>query len=179
MSKVQTSWLLDLRYRIEYAGLRLLIGFVRLFPIDLSGSVSAKLWRVLAPLHRRHKRALANLERAFPEKTPEERERIALAAWENLGRVMVETMMIDKLIEGASRHPGRTLFAARGADGAWVSISYAAALQTARSIGQALLGRGLSAELEAKLAPGGEIAQTFHGGSVCALGFTGDPSRID
>jgi KDO2-lipid IV(A) lauroyltransferase len=49
------------------------------------------MWRWIAPYNRRHKRALANLERAFPEKTPEERERIARAMWENLGRVMVET----------------------------------------------------------------------------------------
>lgn len=103
MSKVQISWLLDLRYRIEYMVLRLLIGFVRLFPIDLAGSVSAKLWRFFASRNRRHKRALANLERAFPEKTPEERQRIALAAWENLGRVMVETMTIDKLIDQPDR----------------------------------------------------------------------------
>jgi len=36
-----------------------------------------------------------------------------------------------------------------------------------------------AAELEGKAAPGGEIAAQFHGGSVCALGFTGDPERID
>jgi uronate dehydrogenase len=36
-----------------------------------------------------------------------------------------------------------------------------------------------AAELEGKATPGGEIAQLFHGGSVCALGFSGDPERID
>ncbi|MEM7398484.1 MAG: lipid A biosynthesis acyltransferase, partial [Pseudomonadota bacterium] len=51
----------------------------------------------------RHKRALANLERAFPEKSLEERERIAVAAWDNLGRVMVETMNIDRIIKDPSR----------------------------------------------------------------------------
>jgi uronate dehydrogenase len=35
-----------------------------------------------------------------------------------------------------------------------------------------------AAELEGKATPGGPIAALFHGGSVCALGFTGDPSRI-
>jgi uronate dehydrogenase len=34
-------------------------------------------------------------------------------------------------------------------------------------------------ELESKATPGGEIAALFHGGSVCALGFTGDPERIE
>jgi feruloyl-CoA synthase len=65
--------------------------------------------------------------------------------------------MTDKLIEGASRHPDRTLFAARGGDGAWVSISYAVALQTARSIGQALLGRGLSAERPVAILSGNDL----------------------
>ena len=93
----------DMRYRLEYLGLRFLIGMVRLFPIDFAGNVSAKLWRFFGSRNRRHKRALANLERAFPEGTPEERERIALAAWENLGRVMVETMTIDRIL----KDPGR------------------------------------------------------------------------
>jgi hypothetical protein len=31
----------DLRYRIEYAVLRLLIGIVRLLPIDVAGTISA------------------------------------------------------------------------------------------------------------------------------------------
>jgi Kdo2-lipid IVA lauroyltransferase/acyltransferase len=97
-------FLRDLQYRIEYVVLRFLIGLVRLAPIDLAGSISAKAWRLLAPLNRRrHKRALLNLERAFPEKTPEERRRIALAAWENLGRVMVETMNIDRLLDDPAR----------------------------------------------------------------------------
>ena len=29
----------DLRYRAEYAGLRILIGLVRLFPIDVAGTI--------------------------------------------------------------------------------------------------------------------------------------------
>jgi uronate dehydrogenase len=36
-----------------------------------------------------------------------------------------------------------------------------------------------AAELEGKAAPGGKIVAQFHGGNVCALGFTGDPERID
>jgi feruloyl-CoA synthase len=65
--------------------------------------------------------------------------------------------MTDKLIEGASRHPDRTLFAARSQDGTWVTISYAAALQKARSIGEALLGRGLSAERPVAILSGNDL----------------------
>jgi uronate dehydrogenase len=36
-----------------------------------------------------------------------------------------------------------------------------------------------AAEVEDNATPGGPIAALFHGGSVCALGFSGDPKRID
>lgn len=102
--------IVDLRHRLEYAVLRLLVGFVRLMPLDTAGTVSAWMWRTIAPYNRRHKRAMANLAIAFPEKSAAEREAIAVAMWDNLGRVMAETMQIDRLlaepgrIEIASRH---------------------------------------------------------------------------
>ncbi len=95
--------LLDVRYRAEYLALRLIAGLVRAAPIDVSGTISGRIWRLVAPFDRRHRRALENLEIAFPEKTARERKAIALAMWENLGRVMVETMQIDRLIADAGR----------------------------------------------------------------------------
>ena len=99
--------LLDIRHRLEFAALLLLIGLVRLMPIDIAASVSGRIWRTVAPHLRRHKRALGNLAIAYPEKTCAEREAIARAMWENLGRVMAETMQIDRLI----REPERIEFA--------------------------------------------------------------------
>ena len=90
--------LLDLRHRLEYALLLVLVGLVRLMSIDRAAALSGRMWRVIAPRLRRHRRALANLAIAFPEKTQPEREAIARAMWENLGRVMAETMLIDRLI---------------------------------------------------------------------------------
>jgi KDO2-lipid IV(A) lauroyltransferase len=95
--------LLDLRHRLEYAALRLIIGFVRLFPLDLAVAISAKVWRLLAPYGRRQSRALANLAIAFPEKSLAERRQISLSMWENLGRVMVETMQIDRVLADPAR----------------------------------------------------------------------------
>jgi KDO2-lipid IV(A) lauroyltransferase len=69
----------------------------------VAGSISAAIWRLIAPYNRRHKRALANLERAFPDKSPQEREQIALRMWGNLGRVMVETMNIDRILKQPDR----------------------------------------------------------------------------
>jgi len=93
----------DLRHRLEYAGLRILVGLVRMLPLDVASAISGKLWRLVAPWQRRHQRALENLTIAFPEKTPAEREAIALAMWENLGRVMAETMQLDRLVSDHDR----------------------------------------------------------------------------
>ena len=77
-TRAMRSFLLDLRYRAEYLGLRLLAGLVRIAPLDVAVNVSAKIWRLIAPYDRRHQRALENLAIAFPEKTLAEREAIAL-----------------------------------------------------------------------------------------------------
>ncbi len=100
-----TSTLRDLQFRLEYALLRLIVGIVRIVPLDVATHLSAWSWRRLAPLinPKRHKRALDNLGIAFPEKSEAERTAIALAHWENLGRVMAETMRIDQVIADPTR----------------------------------------------------------------------------
>ena len=99
------SPLRDLQFRLEYLVLRAVAGAVRLVPLDAATHLSAWCWRRLAPLinPKRHNRALDNLRIAFPEKSEEERKAIALKHWENLGRVMAETMRIDQLIADPSR----------------------------------------------------------------------------
>lgn len=103
MAPDKLSFLLDLRYRLEYAALRLLAGLIRALPLDVAVSSSAAVWAFVAPKLRRHRRALENLAIAYPDKTPEEREAIARAMWANLGRVMAETMRIDMLIKEPER----------------------------------------------------------------------------
>ena len=99
------SVLRDLQFRLEYTLLRLVTGVVRAVPLSFATSVSAWCWRRLAPRvnPKRHTRALANLAIAFPEKPLHEREAIAFKHWENLGRVMAETMRIDHIIADPSR----------------------------------------------------------------------------
>ena len=81
----------DLQWRLEYGVLRTVAAFFRSLPLNFATNASAFCWRRLAPVinPKRHKRALANLAIAFPEKSDAERQEIALKHWENLGRVMV------------------------------------------------------------------------------------------
>ncbi len=97
------SALQNIRFLLEYVLLRIVIGIVRVFPLDTGRELSAKAWRLIAPRGRRHRRALDNLATAFPEKSLEEREAIALAMWENLGRVMAETMQLDRILKEPER----------------------------------------------------------------------------
>lgn len=97
------SQLLQIRYVLEYALLRTIVGFVRLFPLDRAADFSAKMLRRFGPRGRRQKRALANLAIAFPEMTEAEREAIAQEMWDNLGRVIVETIQIDRLLNEPER----------------------------------------------------------------------------
>jgi Kdo2-lipid IVA lauroyltransferase/acyltransferase len=95
----------DLQWRIEYAVLRSVAAIFRSLPLNFATNASAIAWRRLAPIinPKRHKRALDNLAIAFPEKTQAERQEIALKHWENLGRVMVETMRIDRFLSEPER----------------------------------------------------------------------------
>ena len=95
----------DLQYRLEYAVLRFVAGIFRSLPLEAATRASAFAWRRLAPIinPKRHQRALDNLAIAFPEKSEEERLAIALAHWENLGRIMVETMRIDRFLKEPER----------------------------------------------------------------------------
>ena len=95
----------DLQWRVEYCVVRTVAAFFRSLPLNFATSASAFAWRSLAPIinTKRHKRALDNLAIAFPEKTDTDRQEIALKHWENLGRVMVETMRIDRFLAEPER----------------------------------------------------------------------------
>ena len=99
------SRLRDLRLRLEYAAVRTITDLARLLPLRLAVRWSATLWRIFAPRlnPKRHRIALENLRIAFPEKSGSERLAICLAHWENLGRVIAETVQIDRVLSDPSR----------------------------------------------------------------------------
>ncbi len=95
----------DIQFRLEYLLLRSVVWCIRLVSLDTGVRLSARLWRSLAPLisRKRHRRALDNVAIAFPDLAVQERERIVMAHWENLGRVMAETMQLDRIIAEPER----------------------------------------------------------------------------
>ncbi|MFO1151981.1 MAG: lauroyl acyltransferase [Alsobacter sp.] len=83
---------------LEYAGFRMVVGLLRVMPLDMSSAVSGWLWRSLAPFQRRHGRALQNLAASMPELTPAQREAIIRDMWSMLGRTFAEALRIDEIV---------------------------------------------------------------------------------
>jgi feruloyl-CoA synthase len=65
--------------------------------------------------------------------------------------------LTERLVHWAARAPERVLFAQRDAGGAWRTLTYAAALRSARAVGAYLLGKGLSAERPLVVLSGNDI----------------------
>ena len=63
----------------------------------------------------------------------------------------------ERLEHWAAQAPDRVLFAQRGADGGWRTLSYSEALRSARRVGAFLLGRKLSAERPLVVLSGNDI----------------------
>jgi KDO2-lipid IV(A) lauroyltransferase len=117
-----------LRLRLEYAAVRAITALARLVPLRLAVCWSATMWRILAPRlnPKRHQIALENLRIAFPEKSGSERLSICMAHWENLGRVIAETVQIDRLLRDPAciEIPDRHLLARyRGKLGPAIGVS--------------------------------------------------------
>ena len=78
----------------------------------------------------------------------------------------------ERLEYWAKETPERTFMAQRGEDGEWRRVSYADALRTARSIGQWLLSRNLSAEHPLAILSGNSLEHALMG---LAANYVGIP----
>ncbi|MDH4050152.1 MAG: feruloyl-CoA synthase [Rubrivivax sp.] len=65
--------------------------------------------------------------------------------------------LTDRLAQFAATAPDRIFAARRGADGAWITVSYAQMLARAQALGQALATRGLSAERPVAILSGNDL----------------------
>ena len=88
-----------LRYRFEHALFRFAGWLFGSLSVETASAVSGTLWRYLAPFSHRHQRALTHLAMAFPDTAPDDREKIARAMWESLGRTFGESFHLKELAE--------------------------------------------------------------------------------
>jgi KDO2-lipid IV(A) lauroyltransferase len=99
---------------IEYAVFRAVFAFFAALPLGAARRVGAWVGELLYLLDRRDRRvALFNLQVAFPEKSPAERQRILRASCRNLGRLAAEFCHLPQLT--ADELPHLVTFADRAA----------------------------------------------------------------
>ncbi|OPB35367.1 KDO2-lipid IV(A) lauroyltransferase [Bartonella taylorii] len=80
----------------------LLIGslfILKYFPTNIGFSFFSWLAKKLGPLTHRHQIALTNLRAAYPEKTEEEIQVIAIEMWQNIGQFLAEYIFLDKIFD--------------------------------------------------------------------------------
>ncbi len=89
----------SLQYRIEFAVFCAAAALARALPLERASTLSGRIWRWIAPLSKRHARALQHLRLAFPEKSDGDRQAIALDMWETLGRIFGESFHLDEILD--------------------------------------------------------------------------------
>ena len=82
---------------LEAAVAALVYALFRLLPIDVASAVGGFLGRSVGPRLSVSRRAFANLAKAFPEMSAEQRRSVVRAMWDNLGRVAAEFPHLDEI----------------------------------------------------------------------------------
>ncbi|MBI4921082.1 MAG: feruloyl-CoA synthase [Devosia nanyangense] len=83
--------------------------------------------------------------------------------------------MVDRLVHWAAERPDIVFVADRGEDGEWRTITYADALPIVRSLAQALIDAGLSAEHPLLIVSGNEIEHALLGYAAMLAGVPHAP----
>src|SRR5580692_7886266 len=82
-----------------------LLRTARYFDPVKTANFLGRVTRLIGPVTREQKIGRANLTAAFPEKSPEEIERILAGVWDNLGRLGAEFAHLDHIWEHDPAHP--------------------------------------------------------------------------
>ncbi|WP_029417963.1 lysophospholipid acyltransferase family protein [Brevundimonas bacteroides] len=93
----------DLIWRLEAAAFAGFIGLMRLIGLEAASNFGGWLLRTLGPKTGTHRTVMRNLRIAFPDMDPKERERLAIAQWEQTGRTFAETAVMDRLTPASGR----------------------------------------------------------------------------
>lgn len=92
-----------LKWRAEAFGLATMQNLLQALGPDRASALSGALWRALAPLNKRHRRADAQLAQALPDLSAAGRQAILLEMWENLGRTTAESFHLSALLADLPR----------------------------------------------------------------------------
>jgi len=76
-----------------------LLNVIAYLPPHGSIKFFARLARLIGPLTPRHKVAMDNLAKAYPEKTKQQLHAIATEMWSNMGRLFAEYVFLDKIFD--------------------------------------------------------------------------------
>jgi len=103
MAKARSALAQDLTWRLEALGFDVLTLALRALPVDWVSAAGGALFRLLGPLTSAHRVARRNLRLAFPEISDTERRRLLSAQWENMGRLVAEFPLTDRLTLASGR----------------------------------------------------------------------------
>jgi KDO2-lipid IV(A) lauroyltransferase len=103
MRQPNSSWTQDLVWRLEDAALEAFTWLIRALPLDLASAIGGAALRTLGPLTSANRTAKRNLLLAFPEKSEAEREDILIRQWENFGRYVAESPVVDMVTPANGR----------------------------------------------------------------------------
>jgi len=86
-----------LRYLLEFVIVWCLVKLFGLLPLDTASALGGVIARTIGPHLGVSRRAMRNIERALPEKTPLEIKAIVSGMWDNLGRTAAEFPHFNRL----------------------------------------------------------------------------------
>ncbi len=89
-SNLKCGYMKKLRYLAEAALVQCFLWLFTLLGVERASAVGGYIARMLGPWLRVSQVARRNLAQALPDITPQERERIVVGMWDNLGRVVAE-----------------------------------------------------------------------------------------
>ena len=88
----------NIRYLLEYLILFTIFILFSLLPLNLVSIIGGKIFQFFGPFSNAHKTSISNLKKVFPNISEEKINKIALKSWENLGKTLVEIIILNKLL---------------------------------------------------------------------------------
>lgn len=96
-----------LRYKIEAALIKGIMGFFRLLPAGTASTIGGTIGRKIGPRLAASRKAKRNLSLSLPDLSPPQVEDAVRSMWENLGRVMAEYPHLAELAQTQTEIVGR------------------------------------------------------------------------